>query len=64
MRLEGSCHCKSVRFRVESPERFHIMLDYAAPRVEIPEGANEKHFPRYPDESLEDWHRRHGLLDG
>lgn len=46
------------------PERFHIMLDYAASWVEIPDGPNEKHFPRYPDESLEDWHRRHGLLGG
>lgn len=46
------------------PERYHIMLDYAAPWVEIPEGPNERRFPRYPDESLEDWHRRHGLLGG
>jgi hypothetical protein len=43
-------------------ERFHIMLDYAAPWVEIPDGPDERHFPKYPDESLEDWHRRHGLL--
>ena len=45
------------------PERDHIMLDYAAPWCEIPSGPNERHFPEFPDESLADWHRRHGLRD-
>jgi hypothetical protein len=45
------------------PERVHIMLDYAAPWCEIPSGENEKHFRVYPDESLADWHLRHGLRD-
>jgi hypothetical protein len=45
------------------PERVHIMLDYAAPWCEIPSGENEKHFREYPDESLADWHLRHGLRD-
>jgi hypothetical protein len=44
------------------PEKVRIMLDYAAPWCEIPSGENEKHFPEFPDESLADWHRRHGLL--
>lgn len=44
------------------PETVHIMLDFAAPWVEIPRGRNHRHFPRYPDESIVDWHRRHGLL--
>ena len=43
------------------PERDHIMLDYAAPWCEVPSGPAERHCPQYPDESLADWHRRHGL---
>lgn len=43
------------------PERVRIMLDYAAPWCEIPMGEDERHFPEYPEESLEGWHRRHGL---
>lgn len=43
------------------PERVRIMLDSAAPWCEVPTGKDEKHFPGYPEESLEDWHDRHGL---
>lgn len=43
-------------------EKVRLMLDYAAPWCEIPEGAGERHFPEYPEESLEGWHRRRGLL--
>ena len=43
------------------PEHVRIMLDHAAPWCEIPTGEDEKHFPEYPEESLEDWHGRHGL---
>jgi len=46
----------------EPPEKVRMMLNYAAPWVEIPADQNERHFPEFPDESLEDWHRRHGLL--
>lgn len=42
------------------PERVRIMLDYAAPWCEIPTG--DKRFPEYPEESLEEWHRRHEFL--
>jgi hypothetical protein len=45
------------------PERVHIMLDFKAPWVQVPSGPGEVHFAQYPDESLEDWHKRHGLLD-
>lgn len=45
----------------EPPERVRIMLDYAASWAEIPADANERHFREFPDESLEEWHRRHGL---
>jgi hypothetical protein len=45
------------------PERVRLMLNYAAPWCEIPENDNELLFSEYPAESLEEWHRRHGLLD-
>jgi hypothetical protein len=45
----------------EPPEKVRMMLNYAAPWVEIPKDQNERHFPEFPDESLEEWHRRHGL---
>ncbi len=48
----------------EPPERVRLMLNYAAPWCEIPENGNERHFPEYPEESLEEWHRRHGLYGG
>lgn len=43
------------------PETVHIMLDFAAPWVEVPQGPGHVHFPRYPKESILDWHKRHGL---
>ena len=46
------------------PERVRLMLNYAAPWCEIPENGNERHFPEFPEESLEEWHRRHNLYDG
>lgn len=45
------------------PEYVRMMLNYAAPWGEIPRDTSERHFPEYPDESLEGWHRRHGLYD-
>ena len=44
-----------------APERTHIFVGSAAPWVEVPEGAREKQFDEFPDESMADWHRRHGL---
>ncbi|MCG6887267.1 MAG: GFA family protein [Proteobacteria bacterium] len=43
------------------PEVVHIMLEFAAPWVEVPAGENHRHFNRYPDESILAWHQRHGL---
>lgn len=43
------------------PERVHIMLDFAPSWVRVPKGPRDKHFARYPEESIEAWHRRHGL---
>jgi hypothetical protein len=45
----------------EAPERVHLMLEFRASWVPLPSGPGETHFARYPDLSLEDWHRRHGL---
>lgn len=48
----------------EPPERVRIMLEFAAPWCEVAEeGEGERHFRRFPEESLEAWHRRHGLYD-
>jgi hypothetical protein len=46
-----------------TPERVRVMLDYAAPWCEIPAGEDEKHFPEYPEESIDDWHTRRGLRE-
>ena len=46
-----------------APERMHIFLDSKANWVRVPSGAHDSHVDTYPEESLEDWHRRHGLLD-
>ena len=47
----------------EVPERVHIMNAYRAPWV-LPPPESAKVFPEYPKQSLEDWHREHGLWDG
>ncbi|MGQ4583401.1 GFA family protein [Lysobacter sp. F60174L2] len=46
------------------PERVHILLDSKANWVQVPQGRHDRHFDAFPEESLEDWHRRQGLLDG
>lgn len=43
------------------PEHTHIMLDFAASWVEIPQGPNDHQYQRYPNESLAGWHERLGL---
>lgn len=45
------------------PERVHIMLGSKASWVEVPEGEHEHHFEAYPELSIEEWHRRHGLFE-
>ncbi len=45
------------------PERAHIMLDFKAPWVEAPGGAKDPEFNKYPDQSIEDWHRTRGLYE-
>ena len=43
------------------PEQIHIMLDYAANWCTIPKSAKDILFSGYPVESIEEWHKRHGL---
>jgi hypothetical protein len=43
------------------PEHVRLMLNYAPTWCDIPTGEGEIHFLEYPEESLEEWHRRHGL---
>jgi len=44
------------------PETQHIMLDYAAPWVEVPKNKRNPNFGAYPKEAILDWHRRRKLL--
>jgi hypothetical protein len=43
------------------PERTHLMLDFKAPWVEVRPDPQDKQFPRYPAESIAEWHDRLGL---
>lgn len=43
------------------PERVHILLDSKANWVEPDVRAGDRCFDGYPDESLAQWHARHGL---
>ena len=43
------------------PERIHIMLGSKPSWVEAPEGARERHFEEYPEESIAAWHEKRGL---
>lgn len=46
------------------PEQIHIMLSARPGWVRIDDNGTEDRFEAYPSESLEDWHRRHKVLDG
>ena len=43
------------------PERVHIMLDFKAPWVPVPSGPQDATFAAYPEDSLAQWHAKHGL---
>lgn len=45
------------------PEQVHIMLGSKAGWVRLDAKRGEARHDAYPPESLEDWHREHGLLD-
>lgn len=43
------------------PERVHLMVDSKAPWVRVHAEPSDRIFAAYPDESIADWHARHGL---
>jgi len=45
------------------PERVHLMTGSKASWVEIREDEDDKIFKDFPDESIEEWHKRLGLED-
>ncbi|MEP3047375.1 MAG: GFA family protein [Roseibium sp.] len=45
------------------PETVHIMLKYKPDWIEVPDGPGHAHFDEYPDKSIEDWHKSHGLIE-
>ena len=46
------------------PERTHLMLDFKAPWVVVDAGPKDLRFPRYPSESIAEWHERLGVVSG
>ncbi len=46
-----------------TPERTHLMVGSKAAWVDLREGGNDKVFEGFPDESIEEWHKRLGLED-
>jgi len=46
------------------PQTVHIMLGSKAGWVEVPAADDRNlHFERYPELSIEDWHKAHGLWE-
>jgi hypothetical protein len=43
------------------PERVHIMLEFKPTWVEASIGPNDRAFDRYPEETIEEWHKSRGL---
>jgi hypothetical protein len=46
------------------PEVVEAALAYCPDWVDVPKGKSHIHCDTWPDESLEDWHKRHGLWSG
>ena len=44
------------------PSKTHIMLAFKAPWVVPDVGAKDRTHRKYPKESIEDWHKRHGFI--
>jgi hypothetical protein len=45
----------------EPPELVHLMLDFKPDWVTPQVGPSDKCFDRYPEQSIEDWHKSRGL---
>jgi hypothetical protein len=46
----------------EASQHVHILLDSKAAWVPVNARRGDQQFPEYPDQSLEEWHRAHGML--
>ena len=46
-----------------APEQVHMLLDSKPDWVRLDAAKSEARFDQYPEESLDAWHRRHGLHD-
>ena len=46
-----------------APAHVHMMLGSKASWVEVPAGEGEQHFEAYPELSIVEWHRQHGVLE-
>ena len=43
------------------PDRNHLMLDFKPSWVQVHADPHDRQFPRYPDESIAQWHESRGL---
>lgn len=46
-----------------APDHTHLMLDFKPDWVPLEAGPDDLTFARYPEASIEDWHRAHGLWE-
>ncbi len=46
-----------------APARTHLMLGYKASWIPVPDGTDDTHHEFYPDEGIEQWHRRLGFYE-
>lgn len=44
------------------PEHTHLMLEFKAPWVEVEAGPRDLFFQVYPEESIDQWHERLGVI--
>jgi len=55
-------HASAIDTPLPKPkEVVEAALDYAASWVDVPRGAGHVHCRKWPSESLEQWHKRHGV---
>lgn len=47
----------------KAPENVHMLLDWKPDWVRVPTGPHDIHLAGFPEQSLEEWHRQHGVLD-
>lgn len=55
-------HASSVDTELpQPPDRNHLMLDFKAAWVPVHKDPQDKQYPRYPDETIAEWHAQRGL---